>query len=999
MKIFTAKVKSSMLGVLMICLSALTAACVDEDYNLDNISSEVTIGGEEVVIPLGKMERTSLEQMLGEGLEGLVAQDGVYTVKFEGENEKISVEGLSLPVLSGLLPKMDQIDFTAPSLPADFIFGSVTSSFVLGYPDLGVAPQFAPIEFSAGVNLDLGVNIPSGTIAPALGELSFSNSGKVPFTASFNMPEQIRSVGKIYFGDEYNQKGSPIEVELSFNGLKSVNGGGVLNLTALFPSNYVLVDSFGKVLGNKLEVKNYRVSAGVESVVLKAWLQSIDFSQKSVARGAMNINDEITYEFDYEFESVKGYCDLERVPQIALHLAPAFRDMEIVLNDIVIDNENHTSDIVYTLNGVPESIESIEYIALQSAPITMSIEGLSWLKSDALTAEVSLPKCFIFERDANGWLDIATNKIVAPMRQLERGVTFNLKGIDCSKGDMVLNAGQLSIKAAIQSHISNLAGGTQFMLSEVLPPQKTVNIKTVIEESHMYVDLAASRVKLKEQYFDFKLDEDKLPRIEHTISVPDELVEIDRLEVQTPKGEKVKVKLGISHPEGELFPVDKVYLSLSVNFKKLIHPTDGQQFIEKAPNGDNILRLDHIEWRPNEDAHFDIVEIEVDAIENLPEITGEKGAREIVIDERFSVTGGVSIDAGSNINLEAESAKLNFDFAIDDVQVSKFYGKLDYTFEPENLPAIEIGELANAGLKIENLAVDPVIRFSIDNPVNIPFNASLALKPYDADGNYMASNRVDVEDVHINDGGRTNVVVSTRNRRDEFANKEGVTFVEVDLERLLHGTLPSKIEVELKVASDLSVVHVIDLTKPQYELEYGYSVEIPLEFGHDFDISYEQDVELPEFTLADEDVDPNGGGQGENNSMLSMLEIGEVAILADFTTTIPLDFILSAECFDESGEPSEAQITFEDHNNMIHGHHPEDAEPEAHSSLVLKLDLGKEGKLEDLNNIKTLRLRLNLRNNSHTPSALSPEQYISGKFRLRLRDGITINLNGIEIEE
>ena len=76
-----------MLGVLMICLSALTAACVDEDYNLDNISSEVTIGGEEVVIPLGKMERTTLEQMLGEGLEGLVAQDGVYTVKFEGENE------------------------------------------------------------------------------------------------------------------------------------------------------------------------------------------------------------------------------------------------------------------------------------------------------------------------------------------------------------------------------------------------------------------------------------------------------------------------------------------------------------------------------------------------------------------------------------------------------------------------------------------------------------------------------------------------------------------------------------------------------------------------------------------------------------------------------------------------------------------------------------------------------------------------------------------------
>ena len=957
-------------------------SCVDESYDLDNISGEITLGGEEVIIPLGTIETISLKDMFGEANDFLIEQDGIYTLKFEGQSEKITIDGFTLPVLSNVLPKIDQVTFWAPSLPNDFIFSKATSDFVMNYPNMDVAPEFSPIEFTAGVDLNLGVDIPSGSIAPALGKLSFSNSGKTTFPASFDMPAQIRSVGKIYFGTNSDTRGSKLEVKVSFNGLKSINGGGKLNLKIIFPSNYQLVDADGNSIGNRLEYKNYNVQAGVESVTLTAWLQSIDFSQKSISRGAMNIKDEISYEFDYSFESVKGYCDVSRTPQIALRLSPKYRDMEIEINDIVIDNENHTSDIVYTLNGIPESIESINYIALESAPLTMRVEGLSWLKSDALTAETQLPACFILEQDANGWLDRATNTIVAPMRQLEKGVTFNLKGIDCTKGEFELKSGQLVIKASIKSHISDLKGGTRFMLSEVLPDTPTVKIKTVIDESHMFVDLAESDVRLKEQYFDFKLDERNMPRLEHTIEVPDELVEINRLEVSTPEGEKVKIKLGISHPEDEVFPVDKVYLSLSVNFKQLIHPVEGQRFIEKAANGDYILRLDHIEWRPNEKSQLDVVEIAVDAIENLPAITGEKGSRKIVFDEKFAVTGGVSIEAGTNINLEAEGAKLNFDFEIDDVQVSKFYGKLDYSFQPDNIPAIELGEMAGQGVTIDNLAVDPIIRFNVNNPVTIPFDASLSLKPFDANGNYLEDNRIDVEGVHIKGDGETHFVVSTRNRRDEYAAMEGVTFVEVDLNRMLSGTLPSKIEVVLNVASDLSTTHIIDLTKPKYELEYDYSVEIPLEFGHEFDIHYQTEIG----DLA--------GKMEFDSPSLPITKVGEVALIADFTTTIPLDFVLETECVDENGDYTDVQVTFGS-EHMIHGHHPEDAEPEAHSSLVLKLDLGEDGDLKRLAEIDAIRLRMNMRNNSHTPSGLSPDQTLSGRLRLRIRDGVTVDLGDV----
>lgn len=938
-----------------------------------------------MLLPLGEIKSTTLKEILGEGSEGLIEQDGVYTLKFEDEGQSFSIDGISLPVISNVSPKLEEVTFSSPSLPSDFLFSEVETSFVLGYPDLDVVPTFTPIEMTSDINVDFGVQLPEGQVIPALGALSFNDSGKVPFKASFEMPEQIRSVGKLYFGENERSYGSLMEVVLEFNGLKSINGGGKLNLTATFPSNYTLVDERGAELGNKLEVKNYDVAAGVEDVHIKAYLRYIDFSQRSVARGVMSIDDEISYEFAYSFESVKGYCNALSKPRFNLSIAPEFRDMEIVINDIVIDNANHASDVVYTLNGIPESIQSIDYIAFDSAPVTMHLSGMSWLKTDKLTAETQLPECFIFEQDANGWLNTSTNKMTAPMRQLERGVTLNLKAIDCTKCNAELKSGQMTIKTSIQSHISDLDEGLSFMLSEVLPPAGGVKVNTVIDESHFYINLADSRVVLREQYFDFKLDEEQLPRIEHTIDVPDELAAIERLEVSTPKGEKVKVRLGISHPDGEIFPVDKVYLSLSVNFKQLIHPVEGQKFIEKAPNGDNILRLDHIEWRPNDNAHLDIVEIEVDAIENLPAVTGEKGARQIVINEKFAVTGGVSIDAGTNINLEAESAKLNFDFSIDDAQVSKFYGKLDFNYAPENLPQIELGELLVGNLKIDNLDVDPIIRFNLNNPIDVPFNASLSLKPFDSHGSYMPSNRVDIENVHIAGAENTHLVLSTKNRRAQFEGVEGVTFVEIDFSKLFSGTMPSKIGVEMNIASDLSATHVVDLTKSSYDINYDYSVEIPLEFGHKFDISYETEVSGLKETF-------------ESVQELPLVSVGEIAIIADFTTTIPLDFILETECFDENGRPTDAQVVLAS-DNLIHGHHPEDAEPEAKSTLVLKLDLGEDGDFSRLAEIDALRMRMNLRNNSHTPSALSPDQTISGNLRLRVKDGLTIDFGKISNDE
>ena len=569
MRNFKLSLKSLAVITSMIGLSFGAQSCVDNQYDLDNISSEVTIGGGDLIIPLTTIDPISLSEMVGKNIQNLEEENGAYVLKFAGEGKNFSIDNISLPTLSNIAPKVEDVSFSLPTLPTEFMFSEIKSSFTMGYPDISVSPNFGTIKFGSPINL--GLSYDGGATVPSFGEYKIEvEESKGEFPISFTIPDEIKSVGKILFGDKNNSKGSLINIALEFKGLKSINGGGELNMTIIFPENYMLTDSNGNPIGNVLKLDEYTVKGGVEAVEIKAYLQSIDLKDKKIINKAMNIMDEITYSFDYTFNTVSGYINTSNLPQFNVSIAPTLRDMEVTLNRLTIDNENHSSEITYTLNGIPESISKIDYIAFESAPITMRVAGLSWLKTDALTAEINMPKCFVFEEDKNGWLNTSTNKMTAPIRQLEKGITLNLMAINLATSNAQLQSGQLNISTSISSHISDLEEGLSLLLSDITPPTQQVSVSTIIDEAHFSLDLANSKVAMKEQHFDFQLNENQLPSLEHTIAIHDELASIERLELQSPNGGKVKIRLSISHPDGDIFPVDKVNLSLSVNFKKMI---------------------------------------------------------------------------------------------------------------------------------------------------------------------------------------------------------------------------------------------------------------------------------------------------------------------------------------------------------------------------------------------------------------------------------------------
>ena len=73
-----------------------TTACVDESFQVDKASTQVTIGGDVTTLPLGYLEKQRLGDFIAvEDLEGLkVDKNGNYSLSFVGEGEEISIDGI-----------------------------------------------------------------------------------------------------------------------------------------------------------------------------------------------------------------------------------------------------------------------------------------------------------------------------------------------------------------------------------------------------------------------------------------------------------------------------------------------------------------------------------------------------------------------------------------------------------------------------------------------------------------------------------------------------------------------------------------------------------------------------------------------------------------------------------------------------------------------------------------------------------------------------------------
>ena len=997
---------NSMKKVLTSLLVGVTfafAGCIDREFDIAKTSGEITIGGEELVVPLGEISPIYLKDIIEENESFKSDENGNYRIIFSSSDvsgkewEEITVDGISVPDISIPKPNINPVGFSFQQLPTQLSLSGISKEFDVDIPTIGNIMEVEPIKLVQDINIQLpSVPIPGVTlgqqgtiserIASYLPAITTSMSEQLVFDAELSILEQLKKVDWVEFGCDEHPYGAPFELKIDLKGLQDVNGGGVVNLKVEFPLGYYLRDEDGRDYPedtHNVFEKNVTINPKQESVNFLVYLHRIDYSDHTFVDGMLKIDDYIKYSYDISFNLCAGNYNLNNAPKFSVESAPKCKDVEIVINHFEVPALEES--LAYSFSGLPSTV-SVDKIAFtENTELTIRLAGLEWLVvKDNLTdenlapyIEIGMPKCMHFRSNA---LLKENNMLVASTADLAKGVKLSLEYIDCNAESVEQQDGMLSINEKISTSVHLEVLDNHTILASSLTPPTNFKVEVAIAESNLFIDTNNTVVSWSgNDPFDFNL-QDQIPSLSQTIDVPEMISSIERIAIGKAgsDSEPFAVTFAFGTVNGSTFPVDELEVDVVVNLGKMLRPTDEmlkQNIIQKGSNGDYLLVVNE-DWRPNEKALSRTVKFE--ALENIPAIVDGK----LAINQSFPVAGSVKIKNGEHIDLAAISdAKIAVDVDIDDIAIRSFTGGVNIAVEPEKMD-INLGAIGDLGVKINSLNLNPIFHVQLDNnPTGIPFSADIAIKTFNSKGEQMRT--ITIPTITIAGTGGSDIVLSTPRNAVKYEGIEGVTFIAIDnLADLLTDGIPAKMSVDMSVASNSSDIYTIDLSQASkgYALKYKYDIELPLEFDGDVDISYE------------------GAISGLNSVFVALadatqeLTVGDVGLIAEFGTTIPFNVVVSAELVNADGTTENLGAALNINKCLIKGHDSNGSEKSI-SRVDLDFDLGGSHSLEGLRNADGIKLKFSLYSTGVDVSALSKNQYVDAKLKLRVRNGLTVDIS------
>lgn len=1008
---------------LCICCALVLVGCIDREFELTDISGEVTVGGEELIVPLGNIEQIAISDLLGDNELLKPNEDGIYQISFSsfGEDpqkyESISIEGISIPPITGLSPKLEPITFSFGQLPTSLLMSGINEPLDINLPtEIGDVIQITPI------NLPLDVDFPFPSILPQQGNIddaklatlksmdlsSISAKGEeeIVFNATLEILEQLEKVDWVEFGCDIHPYGAPFNINIDLRGMRGIVGAGTIDVKVEFPEGYYLLDENGKdeiesqdLAAHNIFSKKINLSANPNAMSILVFLNKIDYSNHTFTAGVLEINDHIKYSYSLNLDLAKGSYNLNQKPSISLIAEDMkYRDAEVRINYFEVPAMEHP--ISYSLNGMPSGI-SVERVGFKDTNLNLSLKGLEWcIVKDNKTGdnispkiEIDLPNCMRFGKhdllvervgeQKEGTNEVGVkNVLMASTTELSQGISLPLEYVECKNSTGVSFAnGALNINDKIVAaiHMESLDGHT-VLVSTITPPE---NLQVVLNVAETRLNLDTNKTEIvssDEHVYNFDL-KDNIPTIAQTIEVPDMISSIKHIEIGK-AGSETNEPLSMSFKldAGNSFPVDELDINVSVNLGKLLRPTQkmfDEGLITENNNGDYILAINET-WRPKQAPLAKTLEF--DALENIPTIANGK----ITLNQSFPVIGSAKIKSGENIKLsEVDNAQINIDFKIDDIEVRTFVGKVDISVKPETMfvELGDFGDLGDLGIDINSLNLNPILKLNLaDNPTGVGFKANITIKTYDATGKEMGT--ITIPTISVAGNGPTNLVISTPRNANKY-NGNDVKFIPVqELSKLLSNGIPAKIAVDMEVASNKAEEITLDLKKATdgYKIEYQYEVILPLEFDGDINLSCETSISGLNETFVELANTTNG------------LKVGDIGLIAELDTTIPFDIVLSAELINAEGTSEGIAARLNINNCIIEGYNKDKDGEKKTSKIDLDFDLGESGSLEGLKNADGVKLKFSIYSTDSDIASLAGNQSISGKLKLRVRDGLTVNI-------
>lgn len=486
------KPKDFALRCLAVVCAVVVVSCVDKNYNLDDVSTEVTVITNKTKLFIGELENKSIGDLLGDKeVDGLVKdENGNFTYSYSGKGEPQAIEGIDA-------------SYTVPG---------IENKFKVDYPSFNLDMEGIHIEEESyvEVNNDFLSKLPTSgqlssyvasTIPAMTGSLSKTFSGE-DMHLLFDLPEQVDNIAKILFKDiESGHHGAPMHLTVDFGGFSDINGGGFINFNLnIEGGKFRIVDENGELLteGNEFS-KQYNVAAGAEKVDFVIYVESVENTESLNADHKLDIPLSLTCDMNFNLKAKEGSFDLEDMPQFALSADFEFGDAEIVMNgDVSLVEYHPTEPQKVKINGLPKKLKSINNIALKDgATLNFYADGLEWLgeNAESVAVEVELPEYLVLHAvsGAEYEYDEATHTLSTTIADINDGVELDIEALDFgAEGVSPDENGEITIDLDFDIN-AHFAEGENVNVSSLVH-DKNLEITTGIEDIELTVKAVSGRV-------------------------------------------------------------------------------------------------------------------------------------------------------------------------------------------------------------------------------------------------------------------------------------------------------------------------------------------------------------------------------------------------------------------------------------------------------------------------------------------------------------------------
>lgn len=520
---------------LAVVCAIVAVSCVDKDFSVDKVSTEVSVFEGKTVLPIGTFEKCSLGDLLGDSLSDLRKEDGTYSFSEEQEPKSLS----------------EDLNFNLDELKS-FTLEEVASDFDINLPSITFDAPAIEIDAETAINTDIApvqnflstlasygipVNTTEGTIPedmslvqqfwPEFAWPEFETTYEETYTNkfTFDVPEQISGVETIYFEDiDEGYVGAPFRLAVDLNGLAGISNGGEVNIELGMPAGatFTIFDKSDSKTYEDISTysKTIEVAPGQERIELDIYFASISTSVGLNEKHQFDMELGMTCGIGFKFGTKAGSYDLNQKPTIDLHSEFKVKDAAVKFasgSDLMQFTPETGFDI--PINGLPEQLKSINRITLtDNTALNLFIDGFDALRESGqyISVDMTLPEFLDLSAvaDAGYEYNAETHTLTTTLTNISDGLVIDFAAIDFGEGlAPVDGAVHLSYQPEIRVYFNQEEA---INVMSFLPKDEATG--EPLSELHVKAGIAETVVGLESVTAKIDLGED-MTNIEETVSL------------------------------------------------------------------------------------------------------------------------------------------------------------------------------------------------------------------------------------------------------------------------------------------------------------------------------------------------------------------------------------------------------------------------------------------------------------------------------------------------